>query len=184
MKRAPGGRREYGASAAAPSSARRLLDHPGIHGITFTGSNAVGKRIGQIALARGAKYQLEMGGKNPIIVAADADLDLAVEATISGGLRSTGQKCTATSRVIVEKHVYAGFREKLLEKIKALEVGDGLEPDTWLGPCANENQMETVSSYIEKGKEEGAELLYGGDRPDDPALARRLLHVRRPCSTM
>ncbi len=147
-----------------------IAHHPDVDGITFTGSNAVGKQIGQIALARGAKYQLEMGGKNPIIIAADADLDLAVEATISGGIRSTGQKCTATSRVIIEKPVYAEFREKLLAKIKTLKIGDGLQPDTWLGPCANENQLETVLSYIEKGKAEGAELLYGGTRPDDPAM--------------
>src|SRR5690606_33497916 len=76
-----------------------IVDHPDIAGVTFTGSDAVGKRIGQAALARGAKYQLEMGGKNPVIVMADADLELAVDATISGAFRSTGQKCTATSRV-------------------------------------------------------------------------------------
>lgn len=148
-----------------------IANHPGIHGITFTGSNAVGKRVGQAALARGAKYQLEMGGKNPIIVAADADLDLAVEATISGGLRSTGQKCTATSRVIVVHDVYDEFKEKLLAKVKSLRVGDGLDGETWLGPCASEKQYETVMRYISKGVEEGAVLLAGGERPADPALA-------------
>ncbi|MBB6734733.1 aldehyde dehydrogenase family protein [Cohnella sp. CBP 2801] len=148
-----------------------IAEHPGIHGVTFTGSNAVGKRVGQIALARGAKYQLEMGGKNPIVVAADADLDLAAEATISGGLRSTGQKCTATSRVIVVRDVYEPFKEKLLAKIKSLRIGDGLDADTWLGPCASQKQYETVLEYIRKGREEGAELLVGGERPGDPALA-------------
>jgi len=148
-----------------------IAEHPGIHGVTFTGSNATGKRVGQIALARGAKYQLEMGGKNPIIVAADADLELAADATISGGLRSTGQKCTATSRVIVVRDVYEAFKEKLLGKIRTLRVGDGLDAATWLGPCASEKQYETVLGYIRKGKEEGAELLTGGDRPNDPALA-------------
>lgn len=148
-----------------------IAEHPGIHGITFTGSNAVGKRVGQIALARGAKYQLEMGGKNPIIVAADADLDLAVDATIGGGLRSTGQKCTATSRVIVVHDVYETFKAKLLKKVKALRVGDGLDSETWLGPCASEKQYETVMRYIRKGVEEGAVLLTGGEQPDDPALA-------------
>ncbi|MFH5182655.1 alpha-ketoglutaric semialdehyde dehydrogenase GucD [Paenibacillus sp. TAB 01] len=148
-----------------------LAEHPDVNGITFTGSNAVGKRVGQAALARGAKYQLEMGGKNPILIAADADLDLAVEATISGGIRSTGQKCTATSRVLVESSVYEAFREKLVAKMQGLKVGHGLEAGTWLGPCANENQLETVLSYIQKGKEEGAELLFGGSRPEDPALA-------------
>jgi acyl-CoA reductase-like NAD-dependent aldehyde dehydrogenase len=147
-----------------------LAEHPDVNGITFTGSNQVGKQVGQAALARGAKYQLEMGGKNPIIIAADADLDLAVDATISGGIRSTGQKCTATSRVLVMSDVYESFKEKLLSKLKGLTVGHGLDAGTWLGPCANENQLRTVQSYIKKGIEEGAELLFGGASPDHPDL--------------
>ena len=145
-----------------------IADHPGIHAITFTGSNTVGKKIGQAAFARGAKYQLEMGGKNPVIVANDADLDLAVEATVSGGLRSTGQKCTATSRVIVQSIVYEAFREKLIAKVKEITVGDGIEQGTWMGPCASENQLATVLSYIEKGKQEGAVLLTGGNQLQGP----------------
>ncbi|MCY9661856.1 aldehyde dehydrogenase family protein [Paenibacillus chondroitinus] len=148
-----------------------LAEHPDVNGITFTGSNQVGKRVGQAALARGAKYQLEMGGKNPILIAADADLDLAVDATISGGIRSTGQKCTATSRVIVMSEVYEAFKEKLLSKLKGLTVGHGMDAGTWLGPCANENQLKTVQSYIQKGIEEGAMLLFGGSSPDHPDLA-------------
>lgn len=144
-----------------------LVDHPDVNGITFTGSNSTGKRIGQAALARGAKYQLEMGGKNPVIVTNDANLDLAVEATISGGLRSTGQKCTATSRVIVQRDVYDTFKEKLLQKVNEITVGNGLEDGIWMGPCANEAQLETVLSYIQKGKEEGATLLTGGKRIQD-----------------
>jgi alpha-ketoglutaric semialdehyde dehydrogenase len=147
-----------------------IAEHPAINGITFTGSNAVGKRVGQAALARGAKYQLEMGGKNPIIIASDADLDLAVEATVSGGLRSTGQKCTATSRVIVVRDVYEAFKEKLVAKVESLQVGDGMDAGTWLGPCASEKQYDTVMHYIRKGVDEGAQLLIGGQRPDDPAL--------------
>jgi acyl-CoA reductase-like NAD-dependent aldehyde dehydrogenase len=141
-----------------------IAEHQGIDGITFTGSDSVGKRVGQAALARGAKYQLEMGGKNPVIVAEDADLELAVEATISGGLRSTGQKCTATSRVIVQSAVYDEFKDRLMKKVKEIRIGDGMKEDTWMGPCANQNQMNTVLSYIEKGKEEGATLLFGGSR--------------------
>ncbi|HWO98146.1 MAG TPA: alpha-ketoglutaric semialdehyde dehydrogenase GucD [Bacillus sp. (in: firmicutes)] len=144
-----------------------IADHPDINGITFTGSNGVGKKIGQAALARGAKYQLEMGGKNPVIVAADADLDLAVEATISGAFRSTGQKCTATSRVIIESSVYEAFKEKLLAKTSEITVGDGLNEGIWMGPCANESQLDTVLSYIQKGTEEGAALLLGGERLKD-----------------
>jgi acyl-CoA reductase-like NAD-dependent aldehyde dehydrogenase len=142
-----------------------LADHPGVNGITFTGSNGVGKRIGQAALARGAKYQLEMGGKNPVIVANDADLDLAVEGTVSGGLKSTGQKCTATSRVIVLSEVYEPFKEKLLQKVKEITVGDGMKDGIWMGPCANEGQLKTVLSYIEKGIQDGGTLLHGGKQP-------------------
>ncbi|MBM7660158.1 aldehyde dehydrogenase (NAD+) [Bacillus mesophilus] len=145
-----------------------LVDHEDINGITFTGSNDVGKRIGQGALARGAKYQLEMGGKNPVIVTKDADIDLAVEATISGAFRSTGQKCTATSRVIVERGVYETFKQKLVQKTNEITVGNGLEDGIWMGPCANENQFKTVLSYIETAKEEGATLLAGGNKLEGP----------------
>ncbi|WP_408010202.1 alpha-ketoglutaric semialdehyde dehydrogenase GucD [Pseudalkalibacillus sp. A8] len=141
-----------------------LADHPDVNGITFTGSNAVGKQIGQAALARGAKYQLEMGGKNPVIVDSDADLDLAVDATISGAFRSTGQKCTATSRVIVLKDVYDQFKEKLISKTNEITVGDGLHDGIWMGPSVNEGQLNTVLSYIQKGREEGASLVLGGER--------------------
>lgn len=147
-----------------------LVEHPDVGGITFTGSNEVGKRVGAAALARGAKYQLEMGGKNPIIVAADANLDLAVEATISGGLKSTGQKCTATSRVIVVREVYEAFKAKLLSQIEGIRLGDGMLPETWMGPCANERQLETVLHYIQKGLDEGAVLLTGGARASGSTL--------------
>ncbi|GAX88569.1 alpha-ketoglutaric semialdehyde dehydrogenase GucD [Effusibacillus lacus] len=143
-----------------------IIDHPDVNGITFTGSNQVGKMVGQGALARGAKYQLEMGGKNPVLVLKDADLDLAVDATISGGLRSTGQKCTATSRVFVQSEIYDAFKEKLLAKVKQIKIGDGMHPDTWMGPCASESQLNTVLSYIQKGIEEGATLLCGGGKPE------------------
>jgi aldehyde dehydrogenase (NAD+) len=145
-----------------------ISDHKDINGITFTGSDSVGKRVGQAALARGAKYQLEMGGKNPVIVAADADLDLAVEATISGGLRSTGQKCTATSRVIVHQEIYDEFKGKLVAKVNEITVGDGLLEGIWMGPCASESQQNTVLSYIEKGINEGATVLYGAKKPEGP----------------
>jgi len=148
-----------------------LVEHPDVNGITFTGSNSVGKQIGQAALARGAKYQLEMGGKNPVIVANDADLDLAVEATISGAFRSTGQKCTATSRVIVQSGVYEAFKAKLLEKTKEITVGDGMKPGIWMGPCSTEKQMQTVLNYINKGIEEGATLILGGKQLQEGEFA-------------
>ncbi|MFD2922230.1 alpha-ketoglutaric semialdehyde dehydrogenase GucD [Halobacillus naozhouensis] len=149
---------------------QRIIEHTGVNGLTFTGSNKVGKSVAEGAVARGAKFQLEMGGKNPIIVADDADLEQAVEATISGGLRSTGQKCTATSRVIVQEGIYEQFRERLLERTREITVGDGMKDHVWMGPCVNENQLNTVLSYIETGKEEGATLSLGGERPRDPEL--------------
>ncbi|MBU3569935.1 aldehyde dehydrogenase family protein [Priestia aryabhattai] len=147
-----------------------IINHPDINGISFTGSDEVGKKVGQGAFARGAKYQLEMGGKNPVIVASDADLDLAVEATISGGLRSTGQKCTATSRVIVLGDVYEEFKQKLLAEVQKIKIGNGLKNETWMGPCASEDQLDTVLSYIDQGIKEGATLLCGGKREEKNEL--------------
>src|SRR5699024_5170249 len=148
----------------------RIITHPDIKGITFTGSNKVGQRVAEGAVARGAKYQLEMGGKNPLIVADDADLDEAVKASISGGYGSTGQKCTATSRLIVHENVYEEFKQKLVEKAKSMKVGDGLNTETDLPPSVNEQQLNTVLYYIDKAKEEGATLLVGGKQPEGNEL--------------
>ncbi|WP_342752948.1 alpha-ketoglutaric semialdehyde dehydrogenase GucD [Shouchella clausii] len=144
-----------------------LVDHEHVHGLTFTGSEQTGKQIGKAAAARGAKYQLEMGGKNPVIVAEDADLHVAVDATISGAFRSTGQKCTATSRVIVAEAILQDFQELLLEKTKQITIGKALDDGVWMGPCASEAQLRTVLDYIEIGKKEGAKLLCGGKRVTD-----------------
>jgi len=148
----------------------RIITHPNIKGLSFTGSNKTGQRVAEGAIARGAKYQLEMGGKNPLIVAEDADLDAAVKATISGGYGSTGQKCTATSRVIVHAKVYEEFKRKLVEKTLEMKVGDGLAEETDLPPSVNKQQLETVLYYIDKAKEEGAALLAGGEQPKDASL--------------
>jgi aldehyde dehydrogenase (NAD+) len=147
-----------------------LAEHPDIAAVSFTGSNTVGKQIGQAAAARGAKYQLEMGGKNPIIIANDADLNQAVAAVLSGGLKSTGQKCTCSSRIIIQSGVYEEFKEKLLAEVGKIKVGNGLDAETWMGPCASESQLNTVKYYIQKGIEEGAELLIGGDSPESEEL--------------
>ncbi|MCM3381451.1 MULTISPECIES: alpha-ketoglutaric semialdehyde dehydrogenase GucD [Shouchella] len=144
-----------------------LVAHEHVHGLTFTGSEQTGKQIGKAAAARGAKYQLEMGGKNPVIVAEDADLHVAVDATISGAFRSTGQKCTATSRVIVAEAILQDFQELLLEKTKQITIGKALDDGVWMGPCASEAQLRTVLDYIEIGKKEGAKLLCGGKRVTD-----------------
>jgi alpha-ketoglutaric semialdehyde dehydrogenase len=140
-----------------------LIEHSLLNAITFTGSETVGEGVAKAAASKGIKYQLEMGGKNPVIVARDADLDKAVEAVVSGAFRSTGQKCTATSRVIVESEVYEDFKEKIVEATKKITVGDGLAEGIWMGPCASESQFKTVQSYIQKGKEEGATLILGGE---------------------
>ncbi|WP_325167503.1 alpha-ketoglutaric semialdehyde dehydrogenase GucD [Lederbergia citri] len=141
-----------------------IVNHRGVAGISFTGSDVVGKQIAKGAVERGAKFQLEMGGKNPVIIAEDADLDKAVDGTISGAFRSTGQKCTATSRVLVHRNIKQTFVDKLISASQAIKTGNGLEEGIWMGPCSSESQMETVLSYIEKGKKEGAKLLFGGNR--------------------
>lgn len=140
-----------------------LIDHPLLNAITFTGSENVGQGVAKSASARGIKYQLEMGGKNPVIVTKDANIDQAVEAVISGGFRSSGQKCTASSRVVVESAVYEEFKQKLVEAAEKITVGNGLEEGIWMGPCASESQFNTVTEYIEKGKQEGAKLAHGGE---------------------
>lgn len=140
-----------------------LIDNPLLNGITFTGSETIGGNVAKSAAERGIKFQLEMGGKNPVIVTKDANLNKAVEAVISGAFRSTGQKCTATSRVIVESTVYDRFKEKLIEETKKITVGNGLNDNIWMGPCANESQFITVKKYIEIGKSEGANLIFGGE---------------------
>lgn len=147
-----------------------LAEHEDIAAVSFTGSNTIGKQIEMAAAARGAKYQLEMGGKNPLIVANDADVDLAVAAVMSGGLKSTGQKCTCSSRVIVQSGVYEEFKNKLVAEVRKIKVGNGLDSDTWMGPCASEGQYNTVKYYIQKGIEDGAKILVGGDSPESEEL--------------
>ena len=107
---------------------------------------------------------LEMGGKNIIIVMDDANMDLAVEGAVWAGFGTSGQRCTAASRVAVQKKVYGEFSGQVVERVKALKVGDGLDPATDMGPCINEKQLETVMKYVEIGKNEGAKLVAGGHR--------------------
>jgi alpha-ketoglutaric semialdehyde dehydrogenase len=140
-----------------------LIEHPLLNAITFTGSEGVGKNVARAASESGIKFQMEMGGKNPVIVTKDANLDLAVDGVISGGFRSSGQKCTASSRVIVEEAVYEEFKERLIQEAKKITVGNGLKEGIWMGPCASESQFNTVQKYIEIGREEGATLVLGGE---------------------
>ena len=141
-----------------------LVDSPQVKAISFTGSNAVGTKLAAQCVERGIKFQLEMGGKNPVIVLQDADLDKAVELTIAGAMLSAGQKCTATSRVIVQREVLPAFRDRLAARASALKVGDGMKADTYMGPLVSADAEKTVLEYIEIGRQEGARLLAGGQK--------------------
>ena len=135
-----------------------------VHAISFTGSNEIGTELNVLAARRLAKTLLEMGGKNPIIVLADADIDQAVDATVMGAFGSTGQRCTATSRVVIENAVHDEFVTKLLAKVRAIKVGDGLKDPSAMGPVVDEKQFKSVLDAIEAGKKEGAKLICGGER--------------------
>ncbi|MCH2693221.1 MAG: aldehyde dehydrogenase family protein [Acidobacteriia bacterium] len=141
-----------------------LVSNPVIKAISFTGSCEVGQSIQQKTASKGVKTQLEMGGKNPTIVLKDADLDLATDIVINGAFFSTGQKCTATSRALIEKEIFNDFVALLVDKTKKLKVGNGLEQGVDVGPCVDENQMKTVLDYIEIGQKEGANIICGGQR--------------------
>lgn len=143
-----------------------LINHPHVNAISFTGSNEVGKVVALSCVERGAKYQLEMGGKNPAIILDDADLELAAELTVSGAMKHTGQKCTATSRAFVHESVYEEFKTKVLEKVAAIKIGSGLEESTYMGPLASKSQLNTVLHYLEAGEKSGATLLTGGKVPE------------------
>jgi len=138
-----------------------LLAGP-VEALTFTGSNEVGRRLQLAAIERGAKVQLELGGKNPAVVLADADLDLAAEQVARGAFLSAGQKCTATSRVIVERAVLEPFAERLVERARSWRLGDPLDPSTVVGPLASAAQLERVSGFLDAARRDGGEALAGG----------------------
>jgi alpha-ketoglutaric semialdehyde dehydrogenase len=140
-----------------------------VHGVTFTGSNAVGRRIAVWAAERGIKFQLEMGGKNPVIVLHDCDLEQAATLTMRGAFGYAGQKCTATSRAIILDSIYDAFTQKLVEKVKALKIGPGKEQSTFLPPVVSEEQRQSILEAIEKGKPD-ARLLCGGGIPSGSAF--------------
>lgn len=144
-----------------------LVTNPGVHAISFTGSNEVGCQLYSAGAAGLKKVQCEMGGKNPVVVLADADMRLAVESVIAGAFASTGQRCTATSRVVIEESAADAFVAMLAERAGRYVVGDGLEPGVDMGPLVDENQMNTALKYIEIGKSEG-QLVCGGRRLSGP----------------
>lgn len=140
-----------------------LVEHPKVAAISFTGSVNTGRRIAQgcTAALPMKKVQLEMGGKNPLVVLDDADLDLAVEAALNGAFYSTGQRCTASSRLIVTKGIHDAFVARLSERMQALVVGHALDAKTQIGPVVDQNQFEIDLGYIARGTDEGARLIGG-----------------------
>ena len=135
-----------------------------VKAVSFTGSCGVGKSVMEKTAPRLIKTQLEMGGKNPLVVLADADLSKAVSLTMQGAFMSTGQRCTATSRVIVEKAILQEYTERLLAEAKKIKVGNPMDKDCYMGPAVDEGQLRTDLEYIEIGKKEGAKLILGGNR--------------------
>jgi aldehyde dehydrogenase (NAD+) len=148
----------YGPEAGAP-----IVEDERIRMLSFTGSSVVGREIAARAGRSLKKVMLEMGGKNPMIVMHDANLDLALEGALWGAFGTTGQRCTATSRIIVHRDVADDFTTRLVNRAKKLRVGFGLDPDVDLGPVINEQQLQTIDDYVKVGIQEGAKLLLGGE---------------------
>jgi aldehyde dehydrogenase (NAD+) len=141
-----------------------LASAPGVDAITFTGSREVGSLVAAAALKNGARIQLEMGGKNPLIVLDDADLTTAVSVAVNGAYFQTGQRCTASSRIIVTEGIHDRFVAATIERMKKLVVDDALKAGTEIGPVVDDAQLAKNMEYLEIGKREGAKLQYGGDR--------------------
>ena len=140
-----------------------IVGHQQLAGVTFTGSSGVGREVRRRLAERNGKVQLELGGKNPLIVLADADLDKAVRWAVNGAMRMAGQRCTATSRIIVEAPALDEFTTRLVASVRELKVGDGLHHATVVGPVISEAQQSKVLDYMHLGLSEGAEVLVGGD---------------------
>lgn len=141
-----------------------IVNHSGVDAISFTGSQATGKTIAASAINRMAKFQLEMGGKNPLLISADADINVAVECAVQGAYFSTGQRCTASSRLIVDELIHDEFVDALLTRLATLRTGHALAEGTHIGPVVDAVQMAKDLEYIDVGKAQGATLLCGGER--------------------
>ncbi|WP_308909201.1 aldehyde dehydrogenase family protein [Pseudokordiimonas caeni] len=140
-----------------------IVDHPDVDAISFTGSQGVGAKVAAGAVARQARVQLEMGGKNPLVVMGDADLDRAVAIALDGGFFQTGQRCTASSRVIVEDSIHDKFVAALAERAKALKVGAALDASTQVGPASSEAQFQQNLKYVDIATKDGGRLVTGGE---------------------
>jgi acyl-CoA reductase-like NAD-dependent aldehyde dehydrogenase len=163
-------------SGEGPGAGAPLAGHKDVPVVSFTGSTSTGRIIAQTCAPDFKHCSLEMGGKNIILVLEDANLDLAVEGAIWGGFGTSGQRCTAASRLGVHKAVYKEFVSRLLERAERLKAGNGLDPAVDMGPVINEQQLQTVMSYVEIGKKEGAKLLAGGHRLEKGEYAKGWFH--------
>ena len=153
-----------------------LTTHEAVRVVSFTGSTHVGRIVNTAAAPGFKKVHLEMGGKNVIMIMDDADLELALEGCIWGGFGTTGQRCTAASRVVVHRKVYKAFLDRFVERVRGLVVGDGLDEKTDMGPSNSESQLATVMKYVQIGKDEGATLACGGNRLTGGGWARGFFH--------
>jgi alpha-ketoglutaric semialdehyde dehydrogenase len=142
----------------------RLVHDPRVRGVTFTGSQAVGKGVAVALAERFARAQLEMGGKNPLVVLDDADLDVAVDCAVQGAFFQTGQRCTASSRLIATAGIHDRFVDALVERFRSLEVGHALADGTQIGPVVSKDQLDQDLDYLSVGSDEGAKLAFGGRR--------------------
>lgn len=147
-----------------------IVENEKIDGISFTGGVDTGIQVYKKGAEKLKPVKLELGGKNPQIIMNDANLDLAIEGVLFGAFGSQGQRCTATSRLLVQEGVYDVVMEKLIQRTKSLKIGDPLNPEVDMGPLSSESQLETYLKYIEIGKEEGAKLIYGGEHIDSEEL--------------
>jgi alpha-ketoglutaric semialdehyde dehydrogenase len=153
-----------------------LTTHPAVRVVSFTGSTHVGRIVNQASAPGFKKVHLEMGGKNVIMIMDDANLELAVDGCLWGGFGTSGQRCTAASRVVVHEKVYQPFVKAFVARAKSLVVGDGLRETTQMGPSISESQLNTVMSYVQIGKDEGATLACGGRRLTGGAYANGFFH--------
>jgi alpha-ketoglutaric semialdehyde dehydrogenase len=159
-----------------PEVGTPMTTHDAVRVVSFTGSTHVGRIVNEAAAPSFKKVHLEMGGKNVIIIMDDANLELAVDGCLWGGFGTTGQRCTAASRVVVHEKVYKTFVDAFVARAKSLKIGDGLNGETEMGPSNSESQLETVMKYVKIGRDEGATLATGGHRLDKGAHARGYFH--------
>ncbi len=152
-----------------PDVGTPLIESPEVRGISFTGSSAVGAHVARVAAGRNVRYQTEMGGKNVVIVAADADLDAAASLTAAGAMRYAGQKCTATSRVVVDRKVEGAFLDRLRARVEALPLGPVDDPAAAVGPLISARSRESITSALAEAQ---AERIFGGELPDDERFGR------------